>query len=754
MAVPTRSWGSVTSRRTATGRHPADVLRLGFGLLILVWAAFAAASTEHSRLDVNLFRLINQLPDPAGPPLIGVMQLGALGAVPVVAIVCVLARRMRLARLVALGGAAAWLLAKVLSSMVAERPPDERIVRAWCCTAPLRRACRFLQRTSRSRPPWRRSRARTWAVRDGGPLAPGWHRRGRAGLCRCALPGRCDRRLRGWLGRRIDDPSRVVGAPRGSPDPHELAARLASKGSRSLGVVPLTRDGSTFRVETRRRNPLHVRVVDRDRREADWLYRAWRMVAFRDTGEDRGPRAAPTTRSNTRRLRSRWPHDADVPVPDVLWTARLTEGESVLVRKWVPGKGLAEVAQRSRPRSVPPGRRWSSCMEPASRTAAANVGGFVANKRWNRVYRVGPGAPPRQRSRPPARRRRAARIQQCGRRTRCRDQLRRENIRRRRARRCTRRRFSPSCSPARPGGAPREAWHARRAPFAARRARRAVDPALRASRLGCGPQSRSARARDCRPRAPPLTGRELPGGVARSSSRESGVGERRRRQCRIHLHHGRDRADGSLTTTAGARKNDARSTRVHVHEPARARRPGRARNQRSLPRTCRSATLTRRHDARSRCRGRLHRPSRVARDTHPARRCANASQAPAGARFRRLLAGRRVHHRQPLDCRCLVLAASSPRRSSTASGRTRATCARYWNIRLGASCSSAVPRESPPRRHSCSSRASKPSESTLQCSPCSLSSSSGPPSPPPHPHPAASEPSKRPSSPDSRKSES
>ena len=99
---------TATSSRTATGRHPADVLRLALGTLILAWAGFAATSAEPSRVEINLFRLINQLPDAAGPPLIGVMQFGALAAVPVVAIVCVLARRLRLARLVALGGAADW----------------------------------------------------------------------------------------------------------------------------------------------------------------------------------------------------------------------------------------------------------------------------------------------------------------------------------------------------------------------------------------------------------------------------------------------------------------------------------------------------------------------------------------------------------------------------------------------------------------------------------------------------------------------
>ena len=102
--------------RTTTRRHPSDVLRLTLGLGILVWAAIAAGSTDPSRAEINLFRLINQLPDPAGAPLVGIMQLGALAAVPVVAVVCVLGRRPRLARLVVLAGLSAWLIAKVARS--------------------------------------------------------------------------------------------------------------------------------------------------------------------------------------------------------------------------------------------------------------------------------------------------------------------------------------------------------------------------------------------------------------------------------------------------------------------------------------------------------------------------------------------------------------------------------------------------------------------------------------------------------------
>ncbi len=367
---------SAVTRRTATARHPADVLRLGLGLLILVWAGFASTSAEPSRLDVNLFRLINQLPNAAGPPLIGAMQLGALASVPVLAIACVLARRLRLARLVALGGTVAWLVAKLLSAIVAERPPDERVV----------------------------------GVLLHGALTPGFsfpatHVAVAAAMATVASPylGRSGRRTV-WLGVGIVAIARVyvgvhfpvdvlggfavgwvvgstihlvLGAPRGSPDPGALAERLQEHGLTECNVEPIADSRNTFRVLTANGAQLHVRVVDRDSREADWLYRAWRMLAFHDSGEGRDQRSSDHAVEHEAlafALASR----SSVPVPDLMWTARLTEGESVLVRRWVPGQDLAEVAP-----STPSALRaaWQA-LDRLHRAGiahgSANVHGFVA----------------------------------------------------------------------------------------------------------------------------------------------------------------------------------------------------------------------------------------------------------------------------------------------------------------------------------------------------------------------------------------
>ncbi|HSO54272.1 MAG TPA: TIGR00374 family protein, partial [Actinomycetes bacterium] len=79
-------------------RHPGDVLRVLIGGLVVVAGALAAHRGHVFAFDANLFRLVNQLPGVLGRPLLVVMQLGAVAAVPVMAVVALVARRPRLAR--------------------------------------------------------------------------------------------------------------------------------------------------------------------------------------------------------------------------------------------------------------------------------------------------------------------------------------------------------------------------------------------------------------------------------------------------------------------------------------------------------------------------------------------------------------------------------------------------------------------------------------------------------------------------------
>jgi undecaprenyl-diphosphatase len=319
------------------------VLRLAVGLGLLVWAAIAAGSTDPSRAELNLFRLINQLPDPAGAPLVGIMQLGALAAVPVVAVVCVLGRRRRLAQLVLLGGFGAWLVAKGLGSLVAERAPDERVsgvvlhgaVTPGLSFPATHVAVAAAMATVASPYIGRSARRTTWllvALIAVARVYVGAH------FPADVIGGFAV----GWVvGSTIH---LVFGAPRGFPDPNILAARLGAEGLEIRAMEAIGEKNSSFRVETADGSVLHVRVADRDRGDADWLYRTWRFVAFRD------PIASEEVRDTDRAVE----HEAlalvlaarhGVAAPEVWWTDRVSDSESVIVRAWVAGQDLTHITR-------------------------------------------------------------------------------------------------------------------------------------------------------------------------------------------------------------------------------------------------------------------------------------------------------------------------------------------------------------------------------------------------------------------------
>lgn len=93
-------------------------------LLGVVGVAATASVVQRDRVglrEISAFRLVNELPDDAFRPLWVVMQGGALGAVPVTALVARTAGRRDLAARMLVGGSSAWLLAKVVKVFV-QRP--------------------------------------------------------------------------------------------------------------------------------------------------------------------------------------------------------------------------------------------------------------------------------------------------------------------------------------------------------------------------------------------------------------------------------------------------------------------------------------------------------------------------------------------------------------------------------------------------------------------------------------------------------
>jgi hypothetical protein len=85
----------------------------------------AARAGEVTVVGANLFRLLYQLPDAVGQPLVAAVQLGSLAVVPVAVGLALACRRLRLAGALAVAGGVAWALAGVVQDLVGRAGPAE-----------------------------------------------------------------------------------------------------------------------------------------------------------------------------------------------------------------------------------------------------------------------------------------------------------------------------------------------------------------------------------------------------------------------------------------------------------------------------------------------------------------------------------------------------------------------------------------------------------------------------------------------------
>jgi undecaprenyl-diphosphatase len=104
-------------------RHPGDLVRVALAAGVLAVATPIAATHKVGRLEEDVFRFVNRLPEFLKPPLTLVMQCGTLGAVGVATAAALVTRKTRLARDLLIGGAGAWLAAKVVKSVVGRERP-------------------------------------------------------------------------------------------------------------------------------------------------------------------------------------------------------------------------------------------------------------------------------------------------------------------------------------------------------------------------------------------------------------------------------------------------------------------------------------------------------------------------------------------------------------------------------------------------------------------------------------------------------
>ena len=327
-------------------RHPGDAVRVVLGIAVLAVTTTAIHKDFIGDREAALFRVVNELALPGWtwPGVWLVMQLGVIGAVPLVAILALVTRRLRLALDAVLAAGSIYLIAKLVKEFVQRGRPQTLLDGVNIFGEPARglgyvsghSAVAVALATVASPYLGRRARWVAWVLAGCVCLARmyvGAHLPfdvvGGAAL--------------GWAAASLV--LFVLGAPDPRPAPAKLRAALTEHGLDPAGLVPVGGDPrrSTCYVTEGSEGPeLFVKVVVREWRDGDLLWRAWRRL---------------TRRGQTRPVRLGAPHHeveheasmallaarAGVRVPEVLVVRSFANGAGMLVQQRVDGHSLKEL---------------------------------------------------------------------------------------------------------------------------------------------------------------------------------------------------------------------------------------------------------------------------------------------------------------------------------------------------------------------------------------------------------------------------
>jgi glycosyltransferase 2 family protein len=327
-------------------RHPGDAVRVVLGAAVLAVTTTAIHRNFIGDREAALFRVVNELALPGWtwPGVWLVMQLGVIGAVPLVAVLALATKRLRLALDAVLAAGSIYLIAKLVKEFVQRGRPQTLLEEVNILGEPARglgyvsghSAVAVALATVASPYLGRRARRVAWVL---------------AG-CVCLA--------RMYVGSHL--PFDVVGGAAlgwaagslvlfvlGAPDPRvplgKLQAALTEHGLDPTGLTPVGGDvrRSTCFVTGGGKEPeLFVKVVLREWRDGDLLWRSWRRL---------------TRRHQTRPVRVGSPHheveheasmallaaQAGVRTPEVLLVQSFDNGAGMLVQRRIDGHDLGQL---------------------------------------------------------------------------------------------------------------------------------------------------------------------------------------------------------------------------------------------------------------------------------------------------------------------------------------------------------------------------------------------------------------------------
>jgi len=325
-------------------RHPGDAVRVVLGIAVLAVTTTAIHKDFIGDREAALFRVVNELALPGWtwPGVWLVMQLGVIGAVPLVAILALVTRRLRLALDAVLAAGSIYLIAKLVKEFVQRGRPQTLLDGVNIFGEPARglgyvsghSAVAVALATVASPYLGRRARRVAWVLAGCVCLARmyvGAHLPfdvvGGAAL--------------GWAAASLV--LFVLGAPDPRPAPAKLRAALTEHGLDPAGLVPVGGDPrrSTCYVTEGSEGPeLFVKVVVREWRDGDLLWRAWRRLTGH--GQRRPARVgSPHHEVEHEASMALLAARAGVRVPEVLGVRSFDNGAGLLVQQRVRGQELA-----------------------------------------------------------------------------------------------------------------------------------------------------------------------------------------------------------------------------------------------------------------------------------------------------------------------------------------------------------------------------------------------------------------------------
>ena len=326
-------------------RHPGDVVRLITALAVLLMSIKLVNRNHIDELEIDAFRLVNDLPGVLYRPVWLVMQLGNVLVVPVVAGVAALTRRYRLAVNLAVAGFGCYFLARLVKLLVHRGRPSEYLPHvnvhgpaasglgyisghAAVVVALASVASPYLSRRAR-RVAWTLATAvclsrvyvgAHWPLDVIGGAAVGFA-----------------------VGAAVH---LVLGAPGGSPSAARIRRALLDSGFQPDEVVAQGRPdaprSARFLATTTAGERLFVKFIPRERRDWDLAYRTWRRVTRR-AASDPGRFGSPSEQVEREAYMLLLAGAAGVRVPQVLLARPTGSGAGLLVMEYIPGAALAEL---------------------------------------------------------------------------------------------------------------------------------------------------------------------------------------------------------------------------------------------------------------------------------------------------------------------------------------------------------------------------------------------------------------------------